>query len=608
MIGASFVVFGVADVVRIIMATPPVAKMGGLHVSFDEFYYAYQRYFSHLKQQEPKASDSVLAAAPNEVIKNMIASKIMQHEPTRLGIVVPSSLVTRYVKSVPYFQNGNGFDPELFARVLGQAGMSPQDFMRSMRDNLLHQQFSTPVASGCVLNSHYKELLVNIVRCRKHFEFFEVPSSVLSASEPSDSKLETWLSEHKEKYCVPEKRDVALLLLKHDVIASSIPVNEQDVDAEMKLRSQSSKTREIQALTFDSNATALEAQKAILEAKSLEGVKKKFLDVNVSTVDLTKLPANLAEMLAGLGEWETLGPLVAGKQHVLYVVTKVTEGERPAVNRNDVVLDLKKRQLPSKLAVIKDQIDDMLASAQSFNDVKAKFPVEVVTVSGVGEADAVSKFEETGLDEKLREAVIAQVFTLDKNSDSSFMDVSNYSVIVRVTDIVAAHQPALDDVRAQVQSDWTKDDQHKKATEWAYSTFGDVHDDHTLWTTTVAKLKGNVQKVTASRLDLFVGDDKLSSMFSNGTIERLMLTKKHSLAYVDTIDGRVVVAFVADTSLSASDALDTKKIEMLDRFRKTLVEREHADCGKLVQASVVGSYRVKVNDKVLRSVTARTEG
>ncbi|MDR1907502.1 MAG: SurA N-terminal domain-containing protein [Holosporales bacterium] len=605
-IGASFVVFGVADIVRIIMATPPVAKMGKLSISFDEFYTSYQRYFAHLMQQEQKVPEAVIANAPNEVLKQLIAAKIIECEPERLGILAPSSVVDNYIKNVPYFQKDGQFDGDQFAQALTRLGTFPQEFMRNINKQLVQQQFLLPLTSGAVLNTPYIDLLMSAVRCKKHFEIVEVPGSAIKASEPSEQKLEAWLKDHSDQYCVPEQRNISVLLVDHEAIVSTITVSERDVNEEMNARqTQAHDVRDVCAFAFDSESDAIDGQKIILTEKSVDKIKKVLPGVGIFSVDMTTLPANIADVITGLSEWESWGPLAAGKQYIVYVVTKITKNPVVAVKREDVVLELKKRKLPAKVEHIKDQIDDALASGKTIGELKSQFPVKVVDVSGISEENCKEKLEGAGLDEKVRDAVMGQVFSLEKNSDSLFADVPNYSVMVRITDVVAKHEPKLAAVKDKVRADWMKHDARNKSFDWASAEFGNVHDDHTLWAPSVARLKLNVKKLAASRLDLLTSQHELSKIFSHSSVERLMLQKKHSVAYMDTTDGRVVVVFVADTSYDASDALNTSKVELQERFRKMIEEQAKTDCVHIVRDSVVESYNVKVNEKVLKMATRR---
>jgi peptidyl-prolyl cis-trans isomerase D len=603
-IGASFVVFGIADVVRIIMATPPVAKMGKLRISFDEYYHLYGRYRAQLFAD--KAGDIAMTRAADEVLEHLISSKIMRHEPERMGIVAPLGAAQNLVKGIAGFQKNGQFDGELFAQTLASGGTSPQAFFAHVKQNLVDQQFLAPVVLGILLNQSYLDFLVDVMRRKRHFTVVELHPGIQNKSDVPVEKLEAWLRDNANKYEFAEERSVRLLVLAHDVVAAGITLLEQDINDELSSRTvKASEKRDIHAVVFDSESDAHDAQKVVLAEKSVSGIKRVFPDATVYSVDVSTLPSAVHEALAARDEWIPWGPVAVGRKHAIYVVTKITKIPGQTVSREAVEQELKRRKLPGKIEQLKNSIEDELACDTPIEDV-AKNANAKILVAEFNRNNAIDRLRDAGLDDKIANLVIEQAFELDqKNCDSPFLDSSDCSVLVRVSDVKEKRIPPLESVKAQVLEDYRKHEQVTKRFEHLSQFFGEAQDDFSLWKKAIAqtKLKVKMTEIKASRLDIMAKSSPLSDMFPPETIARLMLQKNHSLSFEKNNAGTPVCVIVTGTSLDdAADALNTEKIEGIERAKQAFLEQSSSDRIRLVTNSVVESYPVKINEKVKNTV------
>ncbi|MDR1208368.1 MAG: SurA N-terminal domain-containing protein [Holosporales bacterium] len=599
-IGASFVVFGIADVVRIVMATPPVAKMGKLRISFDEYYHTFGSYRGKLLAA--KAGDAAIARAADEVLDQLISFKIMGHEPERLGILAPLSAVQNLVKGIPGFQKNGQFDSDLFAQALASGGSSPKAFFGYVKQNLTEQQLLVPVMSGIVLNQPYVDFLVDVMRRKRHFTIVELPPEKAEKSDVPVEKLEAWLQDHSSKYEVPEERSIRLLVLDHNAIVSGLTLSEQEVTDELNMHTvKASEKREVHAVVFDSESDANDAQKVVLREKSVTGIKSVFPSAAVYSVDVSTLPPPVYEALAERDEWIPWGPVAVGRKHAIYVVTKITKIPGQTVSRETVEQELKRRKLPGKIEQLKNSIEDELACDTPIEDVAKNANAKILIVE-FNRNNASDRLRDAGLDEKIATSVIEHAFELDqKNCDSPFLDSSTCSVLVRVSDIKDKHTPPLDSVKKQVQEDYRKHEQVTKSFDRLSKFFGAAQDDFPLWREAIDKTKLKVKKteVKTSRLDLMSKNSPLLEMFSSDTVERLMLQKNNSLSFEVNSAGIPVCVIVTGTSIdSAADALNAEKIEGIERAKKSFVEQSALDRMPLITNSIVESYAVKINEKI----------
>ncbi|MDR0630950.1 MAG: SurA N-terminal domain-containing protein [Holosporales bacterium] len=604
-IGASFFVFGIADVVRIIMATPPVAKMGKLRVSVDEYHFLYGHYRSQLLVA--KAGEQALSRAADDVLDYLISSKIMAYEPERLGMLVPLSVSKNLIQGIKEFQKDGHFDGETFAKALEHTMISPKEFLSRIKQNLLQHQFLVPLTFGIALSKQYVDFLVDVMRRKRHFTIVELPDEKSEAVAVSDEKLETWLREHGTKYERPEERTIQLILLDHDSIAAGITLPAHEIDDEVNARIvNASEEREVHAVVFESASDANDAQKVVMTTKSWDEIKRKFPDAIVSAVDMSTLPPPIHEALSARDEWIPWGPVAVGRKHAIYVVTKITSIPAQTVSREAIEQELKRIKLPKKLEQRKNNIEDALACETPINDVAQKFNANVRTVA-FNKNNARERLREAGVGDNVAEMVVEQAFVLENNNcDSPFFDASNNSWLIRLVGIRGKHVPPLSQVKEQVEEDYRAHCLWTKSFESLSTMFGPVQDDFSQLPIVISRAGAKLKKteMKASRLDLMMNDSPLSKMFSAETIERLMLQKNHSISFVECSNGQPVCVIVTRASLEdAADALNPKTIERIDSARKKLAEQSQADGVPLTTDSVRGAYPVRINEKVKKTVT-----
>ncbi|MDR2464292.1 MAG: SurA N-terminal domain-containing protein [Holosporales bacterium] len=595
-IGASFIVFGITDVVRILTATPPVAKVGSMKIHFQDFYTIYQRYVSSLRRSNEKLSSEVLQTAQKEVLDHLINELILEYEPDKLGVVVPQSVVTRYITNIPVFLKNGVFDAEVFKTTLQRVGMNPKSFASDISKQLKHQQFLTPMTSGIILNNRYIDFLMDVIFRKRRFEVVIVPERANKKSEPTQKNLEIWLMEHPEKYQIPEQRDIKIVTLEHSVVQDKISVSKENI-AEEIVSNQGGviEHKEVRALSFDSESLGHEAKFVVTKERDADKIKAAFPETDFNVIDSSLLPKDVAECINGLAKWESYGPILVKGKWVVYVVTNIQMETVPALSSEESTLRIKKRNLPFAVEGIKDQIDDAIAAGQSFDEMSGNFPIKIADIKGVTRKNIEEKL--SSFDSNVRKVIVDQTFALPKNGESSFIDVNDVSVMVVVTDVTEAHAPKLGEVQYDVTADWLASEKHKNAYEWAYNAFGRAQDDPTLWPILVTKHGIKTQNFEVSRFDAQSEQSGISTLFNQKTIDRIFLIKTHSVDYVETKDGNIAVVFVCTLNAGQQNALDTGIIEKRNSVRESLTRGVQSDATNLVLHGIKSTKKVKIAQK-----------
>ncbi len=125
---ASFVVWGVGDVVRNVGRHTWVAKAGGQTIEPQQFQNAFQRAMSQAQQRLQPGQDVTPAmrrGVAEQVLQQMVGDVAMSNELRRLRIVVPDAALRQAVFAMPAFQDKSGaFDRSKLQAALRANGLS----------------------------------------------------------------------------------------------------------------------------------------------------------------------------------------------------------------------------------------------------------------------------------------------------------------------------------------------------------------------------------------------------------------------------------------------------------------------------------------------------
>lgn len=124
----------------------------------------------------------------------------------RLGIAVSQEEIRRRVSSMEVFQRDGKFDLDIYQRVLSRNRLAPEDFEASQRDGLIMEKLSVLIAGAAQitpLELEY-ELQQRLAQVKGVYKLFN-PDDYLKKQEVSPAELESYYSQHKRQYLVPEQ-------------------------------------------------------------------------------------------------------------------------------------------------------------------------------------------------------------------------------------------------------------------------------------------------------------------------------------------------------------------------------------------------------------------
>lgn len=457
----SFAAFGISNVVLGI-GSQTVARVGGEDVSVRDF----QRLYNSVAQRNgnPAPEQALAMGIPGAVLYQLTADSAVNQIGTGLGIGVSDDRLSKMVRDDPSFAGTLGtFDEESFRRVLQASGYTDAEYIEIQKKAARQDQLFKGLLADAAVPDAATELVAGFRGDTRTVDYFILNVAALPPiPEATDEDLQAYLTAHQEQFRTPDLRTARILVLSPDSLAASITPTDEEIAAEYEKQKASLSTPEkrtiLQAALPDQAAVDLFTN-GKAAGKTLDELVKESGVTMTDMGTITKaeiLDPNLANAAFGLAAGDfTIIPGVGGKR--LVAVMAIEAGGTPP-------LDEVKAAISQKLAVAKaradyvdilDQVEELMAAFQPFDDIAARFGLKVAEVqvgtSGT-ELTAVPEIPETE-----RQRVADAIFDADPEAklNPQLALGANNNVWFDVTETSPARDQTLDEIRDAVLQAWT---------------------------------------------------------------------------------------------------------------------------------------------------------
>lgn len=470
----SFAVWGIADVFRGNVSTT-VATIGSTEISVDALRQAYQRELRAFRAQTGQTLTSDQAKAlgiPDATLQDIINREAMNNTAHDLGITISDQDVYSQIQSDKVFAGPLGtFDRSTFERLLGEAGYTEAGYIEVERGNLSRQQLLMPLAAGLEMPDTYLRALYaasNEMRAAQYIVL--TPDTAGTVPAPSDAVLAAYEKAHANLYSTPEYRDVSYAYAGPADVMSQVQVT----DAQIKKQYDDNiatyvvpEKRTLERINFPSEADAAAAKAKIDSGQTFAQVAQArgLTAANIAMGAMAQsdlagqFDADGAKAVFALPNGTVSAPLKSPFGFTLVHVVSITPGSS--------------KSLADATPEIRTQLSNALASAK-LNDVANAYTDARDTGLEVKDAAAkagmhyarVSAVDANGLDpsgkpagptsDEFRQQV--QHADVGEPGDPFPAKDGNFYAI-KVEGITPSKLKPLDQVRAQVLAQWTKEQQ-----------------------------------------------------------------------------------------------------------------------------------------------------
>ena len=481
---ASFVVWGIGDIIRGYGQNRSLAKVGGHAISYEHYATTLQQEVSRIQQAiKERVTPAQLQQLGlyQQVLDQLINQSVLEQELERSKLTVSDSLVRNQVHAIPAFQQGGSFNRQLFDELLRNNGLSERAFLKDIKQSLLGQQLIAPLTIGMALPTFYQDVLFKALNEKKVFSVVMIPFDKIKLTHtPTTAELKLHYTKHKDNYAVPEFRTVTLVLIKAKNLLVQIPVSEDDIKQEYeKQAGQFTKPekRAVKSLTYATQEQALQASKLVNAGQPLElvarSVKGGKLD-DLGIVEKSGLAEIAADVVYGLDLGKPSELIDTGFGHAIYQVTKIIpETQQPLSEvRAQIQENLRLQKFGDSLTNLRNKIEDSLAGGEKLEDV-----VKANHLS----SEAVPAFNQKGqtkegkpafatLPAPVAKQIIEQAFALGEGNQSPVVEAdSENCFVLQVNKIDAPYTPEFEKIQSLVEKDWVAEKKNDEAAQLAQS-------------------------------------------------------------------------------------------------------------------------------------------
>jgi peptidyl-prolyl cis-trans isomerase D len=462
-----------------------VAKVGSIEITPQEYDRAYQRAVENLSARAGQRITPQQAQAlglPDRVLQGLIQDAAIDYEGRKLGLGLSTGGLGNAIKGTQYFQDSAGkFSPDKYQRFLQQIGFSELGFEQEFKNDIIRRQIQGVFRTSGIVPPVLLEAFNAYSNEKREIGYFTLGEAAAGEiAAPAEDVLRGYYDERKRLFVTPELRKVAVVAISPQALASKMTITDEELKAEYGAKAASysvPERRTIELVTFKSQKAADAAYGQLKAGKNFNDIAKEvgFKDGAISLGPVSKkelgekIASNDAILKAAFElKRDQFSPPVDGP--LAWVILRVTG----IVDGKDRSFDEVKDQIRDDLAKVRAQaestklikaFEDERAAGVQLGDVAKKLgiPLEDVTIARNG----------TGEDGKAVNVEAVAVATLADAAFKSDVGVENEALRLPgngyawfdVQDVIKPRQKPFEEVKAEVESAWRKDQIRTKLAE-----------------------------------------------------------------------------------------------------------------------------------------------
>jgi peptidyl-prolyl cis-trans isomerase D len=470
----AFALWGIGDIFRGDQAQKPVATIGSIKYSQNEFRrdlkQAMDRFAAQMQGMQFTAQQFAQFGGVAQVVAQAINRNALKVYAQDHGLGVSQATAVAEIQADPQFQNEQKqFDRNRFVLALDQLGLSEGGYVAEVQSDLVNQALYRAVLSGIsVPKTMADEIYLNQAEERTA-DVLVIPSSAMTGiAAADDAALQQYQKDHADAYKAPEYRAATVLTVSPEDLIGEVAVSDDEIKAEYENQKASFSTpdiREIEQVVVQDQAQADKVEAAVKGGASFADAVKQVTGgapVVLGKLQKEGLPSEIADSVFALPAGGVSAPLKSPFGiHVVHVISS-----EPATTKS---LDEVKDQLKHNIALTKasevldsliKQLEDTLAGGASLEDTGAKLKLKVTKVAAVDSTGKDDKGAETGL----KPDVVQLVFSTESGNQSPVTPFNDGSyAVVQTTGVTPPADKPFAAVKEKLAADWMADKQHEAA-------------------------------------------------------------------------------------------------------------------------------------------------
>ncbi|MBM3535575.1 MAG: hypothetical protein FJX60_21385 [Alphaproteobacteria bacterium] len=467
---ASFAIWGIGDVVRQVANPDRAAVVAGeREINTNEIGRTFQAQLQQLRQrfgQRFTSEQAIQLGVLDQIVERLIAESLFDQEAQRLGLEIGPELVRQQMRREPAFRDSTGgFSANAFAMALRNAGISEQDYVRMVRQDVDRQLMAEAIGAGAVPP---KALVVALERYRSERRTAETVAIRHAAMDdipvPGDADLVAYHKDNAARFTAPEYRRGQILRLAVEDLAATLPVEEAAIKEEYERTQHELGTPEkrdlLQALVSDeAEAKKLaEAARAGDFAAAAKDIAKLDAEaIKLDGVAKNDLPADLGDPIFAAAEGAVTEPVKSTLGWHVFKVVKVHAASTKSLDevREALKMTIAKEHASDQIARLSVKLEDEILGGGSFDEAAQKLSLKVVALGPVDRNGLDPDGKPAELPPTDRAQLLKSLFETSSGVNSGLVETDRGDFFVlRVQDVTPSALKPLDQVKQQVLDAW----------------------------------------------------------------------------------------------------------------------------------------------------------
>ena len=230
----SFALAGVGSYLNSPVDTNP-AEVNGEPITAQALETAYRNERSRMEAQFGE-SFAQLASNPeytkqlrHSVLEKLVDQLVLDQQAHATRIRVGNEQVKETIRTMPEFQNEGKFDNERYLSLLSRAGLTPQGFSESIRQDLVRQNWI-----GGLVNSEFAlagevNTIDGLLQQARDVTLYTLPvDHFMKTVQVSDAELDTYYKAHQKQFMSPDQVKISYVMLNAKDLQGDIKVSDQE--------------------------------------------------------------------------------------------------------------------------------------------------------------------------------------------------------------------------------------------------------------------------------------------------------------------------------------------------------------------------------------------
>jgi peptidyl-prolyl cis-trans isomerase D len=471
-----FVFWGVSNVFTLTGSSTAVATVAGTPVDISAVQAVYQRAVNNAQQQGQQPDKAMRQEFAMQALSEAVRQAIIRQAAVQFHIGVPDAAVRAVLDTIPAFQTNGSFDKAKFSQVLRDNGLSENEFINQIKDEVIGRQLITPLISGAAVPDAMLSQIFSLLGERRTAGMVTVPEDTQPLPPaPSDAVLHRYWLNHQGKFTAPAFRKIQAVILSPALLAPHENVPQDQIQAGLaraEADNPSVPVRSAQVLSVQDLADASQLKAAWAKGADWKKMQELAKSYHATPVPLEKMQQNqipsaqLAKAVFSAKQGQVVGPIAGDMGMYLFKVTGVgSNGPDKAQLTQQVTQKLQLQMAQNEVAKNMNALQDALAGQTPLDQLPGNLGLVAVegTLSAGGLTPQGTPAPIPGSND-LRNAIIKTAFDTQKGAAPQLKNGPNGSYYaVSVQDEIPPTVTPFAQAKAKVLSVWQRALQEREA-------------------------------------------------------------------------------------------------------------------------------------------------